>query len=98
GGGTLSGDASNLTGTGGSAGIATFNTLSIDKAGEGYTLTAASTGLTQATSAAFAIGARVATKLAFTTQPSTTAQRGVGLAQPPVLQVQDGGGNPVSQS
>ena len=43
GGDTLSGDKSNLTGTGGNAGIATFNSLSIAKAGEGYTLTAAAT-------------------------------------------------------
>src|SRR2546422_10951555 len=53
GGGTLSGTTSRLTGTGGNAGIATFNDLSIDKAGEGYTLTSATGGLTPATSAAF---------------------------------------------
>src|SRR2546430_3347988 len=72
--------------------------LSIDKAGEGYTLTSAAGGLTPATSAAFAIGAGVATKLAFTTQPSTTAQSGVPLAQQPVVQLQDANSNPVSQA
>src|SRR5437867_13177049 len=37
------------------AGVATFSTLSIDKSGTGYTLTATAAGLSGATSAAFAI-------------------------------------------
>src|SRR5438034_1393792 len=69
GGGTLSGDASNLTGTGASAGIATFNTLSIDKAGEGYTLTASS-GSLAGTSTGFNITAGSAATLVFTVQPT----------------------------
>jgi hypothetical protein len=47
-------------------GTATFNNLSIDKAGTGYTLQATSTGLTSATSKAFNITAGAATKLAIT--------------------------------
>jgi uncharacterized protein YccT (UPF0319 family) len=98
GGATLSGDNSNLTGTAGNAGIATFNNLSLDKVGDGYTLTAAATGLTQGTSTPFAIGADVATKLVLTTQPSSSAQSGVALAQQPVVQLQDANSNPVSQA
>src|SRR5207247_5521699 len=73
--GTLSGDASNLTGTGASAGIATFNTLSIDKAGEGYTLTATSGSLT-GTSTGFNITAGSAATLVFTVQPTSTVAGG----------------------
>jgi hypothetical protein len=51
--GTLSGDANNNA----SSGIATFNDLSINNAGNGYTLTASSAGLTGATSDAFNITA-----------------------------------------
>src|SRR5437016_2511288 len=71
GGGTLSGDASNLTGTGASAGIATFNTLSIDKAGEGSTLTASS-GSLAGTSTGFNITAGRAAPLVTTVQPTRT--------------------------
>ncbi len=38
-------------------GVATFSTLSLNPAGTGYTLTASATGLTGATSSAFAVGA-----------------------------------------
>jgi hypothetical protein len=55
------------------AGVATFSTLTIDKIGIGYTLTATRTGLTGATSTAFNITAGTATKLAFTVQPVSTA-------------------------
>src|SRR5205814_1532491 len=50
-------------------GVATFSTLSLTSAGSGYTLTAAATGLTGATSNAFNVSASVgAAKLAFTVQ------------------------------
>jgi hypothetical protein len=55
------------------AGVATFSTLTIDKTGIGYTLTATRAGLTGATSTAFNITAGTATKLAFTVQPVSTA-------------------------
>lgn len=51
GGGTLSG----TTSVSAVAGVATFNGLSINNAGTGYTLTASATGLTSATSAPFNI-------------------------------------------
>lgn len=56
-------------------GVATFPGLSVDKAGSGYTLTAASSGLSGATSAPFSVSARPAppaTHVAFIAQPSTT--------------------------
>ncbi len=75
-------------------GVAVFSTLSIDKAGSGYTLTAVSTGLTDATSPAFDILAGSANHLVFLTEPT---DRVVGEKFSPSLQVQvqDAGGNPV---
>ncbi|HEU5260860.1 MAG TPA: hypothetical protein VFU41_05475, partial [Gemmatimonadales bacterium] len=67
GGGTLSG----TTEVAAVNGIATFSTLSIDKAATGYRLTATATGPTAATSAFFDITAGAATRLVFTGQPST---------------------------
>jgi hypothetical protein len=53
-------------------GVASFSTLTLDKTGTGYRLTATTTGLSTATSSAFNITAGVATQLVFGTQPSTT--------------------------
>src|SRR5947199_61941 len=93
-GGSLSGTKNQTAGSG----VASFADLSIDKASAGYTLTASATGLTQATSTSFTIGAGAAAKLALTTAPSSSASSGVAFTQQPVVQVQDAGGNPVSQS
>ena len=65
-------------------GVATFPTLSIDKAGVGYQLSATVAGLTGATSAAFDIVPGAATQLVFTIQPSNTA---AGAAITPAVQV-----------
>ena len=75
-------------------GVAVFSTLSIDKAGSGYTLTAASSGLAGATSPAFDILTGSANHLVFLTEPT---DRVVGEKFSPSLQVQvqDAGGNPV---
>ena len=54
------------------AGVATFSTLTLDKAAPGYWLTATSTGLGAGTSASFSIAAGTATQLAFGTEPSAT--------------------------
>jgi hypothetical protein len=67
-----------------SAGVATFSTLSIDKMGIGYTLTASTSGLTGATSGLFDITAGGATQLVFTVQPSNTT---AGSAITPAVQV-----------
>ncbi len=69
GGGTLSGTTSVAL----SVGTAAFTTLSIDKAGAGYTLAATSTGLTGATSNPFSVLPGAATHLAFAVQPTTVA-------------------------
>src|SRR3989442_330977 len=73
----------------------TFGDLSLDKAGTGYTLTAASTGLSAPTSAAFNISAATANKLVFTLQPSNVV---AGAAITPAVQVttQDNLGNTVT--
>src|SRR5205823_2555131 len=67
GGATLSGPAS-LT-VNAVAGVATFTGLSINTAGTGYTISAASTGLTGATSSAITVATAAATQLVQTTPP-----------------------------
>jgi len=64
--GTLSATTNPLSAT---AGVATFAGVQIDKAGTGYTLTAASGLLTGDTSSTFTISAASASKVVFTTQP-----------------------------
>ncbi|HVE86130.1 MAG TPA: hemagglutinin, partial [Myxococcales bacterium] len=93
GGGTLSGTLT-VAAVGG---VATFSTLSINKAGTGYTLTASSPGLTGATSNAFNITAAAASRLGFST-PSRTFTAGAcgGLAQVITVQLQDAFGNAVN--
>lgn len=82
--GTLGGTAS----TAAVAGIATFTTLTIDKSGTGYTLTASATGLTPDTSVPFTITAGTATQLVFTQQP-TTAQAMVAINPAVVVTARD---------
>lgn len=71
-GGTLSGTARVAA----VAGVATFSSLSVDKAGTGYTLVASATGLTDATSAPFAVTPGAAALLAFTEPPSAASAGG----------------------
>ncbi|PYO40279.1 MAG: hemagglutinin, partial [Gemmatimonadetes bacterium] len=80
GGGTLSG----TTPVAAVGGVATFFDLSINKAGSGYTLTAAASGFAPVTSSAFDITPGTATQLVFTVQPSTTV---AGAAISPAVQV-----------
>ena len=97
GGGTLSGTTSSVA----SNGVATFSGLRIDRAGNGYTLTAAASGLSGATSTSFSITATPppppppATQLAFTAQPSNTE---AGDVITPAIQVaaRDAAGNVVT--
>lgn len=51
-------------------GVATFNDISLDKVGNGYTVQAGSTGLTGAVSAPFNIAAGTPARLAFDQQPT----------------------------
>src|SRR3989449_704412 len=88
GGGTLSGTATVAAANG----VATFANVSINKAGTGYTLTAAATGVTGTTSAAYTVTAGGATRLVFTVQPSNAT---AAVAITPAVQVtaQDALGN-----
>ncbi|HEY2297252.1 MAG TPA: hypothetical protein VGH43_05960 [Jatrophihabitans sp.] len=78
-----------------SNGVATFAGCKIDKAGT-YTLTATDGSLTTAVSTAIAVSAGSAAKLAFTTQPFSTATGGTAFGTQPVVTVQDAGGNTVT--
>ncbi|MGB6393713.1 MAG: PKD domain-containing protein [Candidatus Acidiferrales bacterium] len=77
-------------------GVATFSALQFAATGT-YTLTAASPGLTSATSNSFSVSAGTATKLVFTTQPTNV---GAGAAITPAVQVtiEDGSGNTVTSA
>src|SRR5687768_3288521 len=66
-----SGTLSGVTTVAAANGVATFPGLSINKAGTGYTLSAASPNLVAATSTQFAVSAGPASLLAFTIQPSS---------------------------
>src|SRR6266516_3156629 len=90
-----SGTLAGTTTVAAASGVATFSTLSLNAAGTGYTLTAAATSLTGATSGAFNIGVGAAAKLVFTIQPSNAA---AGAAITPAVQVtvQDAQGNTVT--
>ncbi|MBA3495820.1 MAG: Ig-like domain repeat protein, partial [Gemmatimonadales bacterium] len=75
-------------------GVASFPNLSIDKTGNGYTLTAVADGLDGTTSPAFDILTGNANRLVFIVEPT---DRTVGQQFSPSIQVQvqDVGGNPV---
>jgi hypothetical protein len=79
------------------SGVATFSNLTIDKAGSGYTLSAAATSLTGATSSAFNVTAGGPANLVFTVQPSNVA---AGSSITPAVQVsiQDLQGNLVTSA
>jgi hypothetical protein len=78
-------------------GVAALSPLSIDKSGTGYTLTAASTGLTGATSNGFNVTAGTAAKLGFVVQPSTVVA-GADITPGVQVAVQDASGNTVLSS
>src|SRR5439155_26998971 len=90
--GSLSGTA---TRTSDSAGLATFNDLSINLTGS-KKLTASSGALTPVESGAFTISATAASKLVIQTQPSPTTTAGVVFAQQPVIRIEDQFGNLVT--
>ncbi len=78
-------------------GIATFNGLSIDSAGTGYTLNASASGLAGANSSAFNVTVGPAAKLGFHVPPSN-ATGGVAIAPAVQVEVQDAGGNRVTSA
>ncbi|HVH68063.1 MAG TPA: hypothetical protein VM716_09365 [Gemmatimonadales bacterium] len=75
-------------------GVATFSGLEIDKAAQGYTLsaTASGSGLTDATSTSFDIAPGPASMLVFNVQPSNTAA-GATITPPVQVWVFDNFGN-----
>ncbi len=79
------------------AGVATFAGCNIVGKIGSYTLTAASSGLTSATSSALTITVGTATQLAFTTQP-VGGSHGATWATQPVVALQDSGGNTVTST
>lgn len=89
--GTLSGTTSRTA----SAGVATFNDLSVDSAATGYTLTAAASGLSGDTSTVFTVAVGPAALLGFLTQPSNTGG-GATIAPAVQVEVRDAGGNRVT--
>ncbi|MBK9655984.1 MAG: hypothetical protein IPO66_11170 [Rhodanobacteraceae bacterium] len=74
------------------AGLATFHGLSINTAGNGYTLAATSSGVTGATSSLFNITVGAAAQLAFGQQP-TNAVANTAIAPAPTVRILDAGGN-----
>jgi hypothetical protein len=77
-------------------GVATFSSLSINKAGIGYTLTASATGLTSATSSAFNVSAGAPSELALVAGNNQIAAAGAPVTQAPSIRVNDIYGNAVS--
>ncbi|MQF49162.1 hypothetical protein FIM08_04635, partial [SAR202 cluster bacterium AC-647-N09_OGT_505m] len=78
-------------------GVATFTDLVINTADDGYVLTAISSGLTSATSEAFNLAIGTAAQLVYTTQPADSTS-GELLSTQPVVAIQDGAGNVVTDS
>lgn len=76
-------------------GVAVFSNLWLNKAASGYTLVAASTGLTSITSASFNVAAGAPVNMSFTVQPSN-GLTGVALSPAPTVSVTDLYGNPAT--
>jgi hypothetical protein len=93
GGGALSGSATAAAVNG----VATFTGLSLERAAAGYTLSASSAGLAGATSAAFAVTAGPASRVAFSTQPGG-GSAGAAWSQQPIVTVEDALGNRITAS
>ncbi len=95
--GTNPGGAGKLSGTtsvaASSAGVATFSNILIDIAAVGYTLVASSGGINSVASSTITIGAAAASKLVFSTPPTSTTG---GALFTPVVAVQDASGNTVT--
>ena len=76
-------------------GVATFSNLSINKAANGYVLSASASGLTSGVSGSFNISAAAASQLAFTVQPANAvAGAAISAVQVTVRGCQRQYGNP----
>ena len=90
GGGTLSGTLTAATNAGG---VATFTGLSVDKAAAGYTLAAASAGLSGATSSAFTVSAAAGSTFAITSSPVSGTASATATLGPLTVARRDAFGN-----
>ena len=77
------------------AGVATFDNLTLDRLGSGYTLTAHATGLTDAGSVAFDVTPGPASRIAFAQQPTSIVE-GNPFTPEVIVEVQDQFGNRVT--
>ena len=77
-------------------GAATFSIPTYNGAVGSFIVTASASGLASFTSGVIPVLTGAATQLVFTTAPSSTVTSGQVLAQQPVVQIADAGGNPVS--
>ncbi len=93
-GATLACAANPVTAT---AGVASFSGCEITGEAGTYTLQAAGSGLTSATSGTFSVTVGAPAQLAFTTQPGGGAS-GSSLGTEPVVSVEDSGGNVVTSN
>jgi hypothetical protein len=96
--GPAGGSLAGFTALTGAGGLATFSALAISGPAGTYRLAFTSGTLVPDTSVGITLSAGTATTLALTTQPSAAALNDVAFPQQPVVQLQDGAGNPVSQS
>jgi hypothetical protein len=78
-------------------GVATFSALNLDKAGDGYTLVATTTGLTQIESTAFNINFGQPTRVVIDTHPGN-GMAGEPLTPAIVARIEDSVGNLVEDS
>jgi hypothetical protein len=77
------------------AGVATFDDLSLTRAGTGYRLEAKSAGLTSATSSPFDVAPTAAARLASSSGDAQTDTVAATLTDPYVVRVTDRFGNPI---
>ena len=78
-------------------GVATFNNLSLNKTGNGYTLTASATPLSGTTSNSFNITPGAANKLVFVQQPTSTTG-GATITPAVTVQILDANDNPTTST
>jgi Big-like domain-containing protein len=93
--GTLSGTT---TATTSSSGSAAFGTLALNGPTGSYTIAFSAPGIQAITSGPIVLSAGLPALLTIETQPSSSAQSGVPLAQQPALQARDQAGNAVRQA
>jgi len=78
-------------------GLATFSSLALSGSSGSYTLSFTGTTQPAVASTPIVLGAGGGTKLAIATQPSSSVANATVFPQQPVIQLQDGSSNPVSQ-